>query len=1011
MAFEIYSKTGSELTYSRESENFSRMMRKGVYSGMQVYRGSSGFDVSINAGYFSVAGRLVRSTIAQTNVITVPSPVADEHHLIWVDVSDPANPSFEIKSGGIPGLPAALSPSEEATGLVLADIWVPTGAVDITDCIISNRDLIDIGDRGFDAHWLADKLVVSDNAGNTRVTYTNVKISVVMRNSESRKSNIFFLSGTNVVVDDSSADNNRFSVICVRSNSRFSDPLEALQMEIIHMDDDPEVGSDAFNDELVGNDDGNFAVATDKDAFPYRPNLEGLYILAIHDRTAGIVQYLGYGTTPEGSGVVGGVLDNVVNTITSTAYSTSESGNSVNIDDVITNISTIRSADMTDVYNSMGIGSSGSGRTMEVTRGPLEIRHSGYDSFYASNDNFVAAQRFKLDSDDDGVLDKSPVAVDIYTNNQSKGERALVLRRPATVDSDVCFNGNATLVNAVSRVEVAALDAISTASFFNQFTNTANDRAAEYILEIEEDLAGRASGAIFRIGVDLDNDVFYLINLDTGATVLPAELSTTVFPKTCTGTVTLWETHIDAGFESTKIRNLEVSESITGLSGRPAKTFATSLPIDRSDMDSNMKHGETSIVKTSSGRGAYTQVISSGTFGSYAGNVRMYSDGVVLITAGFTSGNPIAVSVWNIDTGAQICTFSTSQNATSNNVGYLSCIRDNDLNIIAVPVGRRVEYFGVDTLNGTFFAAGSINYGDGATDECRVCVPVNYDRFWVGGSHSSDVTAHNMELHSITTSNVVARYRVGKNALTTVNGDGLKFNGSNLVALGIHGTTADISTLASINLNSDGTMAQVSSGSFFANRETFFKNSWSDYIIAPTKVACTDDAIIVYGTDSSDMAVLERYPMQSAFGRLGITPLTITYTPTHHVVLDVDPSVGTLTSSPPRVFDTTDDNSIVLVANDVATGVDPAEYAMTYIFSDKDLSVKWGALYSRVTFSKLNVVAGGACDGASVYFGDDAASSGAATIYRMDTSNGSKLGHMCSRGGLVKRSVVYDNKH
>lgn len=1011
MAFEIYSKTGSDLTYSREAENFSRMMRKGVYSGMQVYRGASGFDVSINAGYFSIAGRLIRSTIVQTNAITVPSPSGDDHHLIWVDASDPDNVSFEIKSGGSFTSPVALSPAEEADGLVLADIWVPWGASDISDCIIVNRDLVDINSRGFDANWTASKFVVSENAGDTRVTYTGVTLNVITKDAESRKSGVFYLYGTDVVVDDTSTNNAKYTVICLRSDSGFSDTNDPIKLSIIHMDDDPETGSDAYNAELVGNDDGGFSGATNKDAYPYRPNLDGLYVLAVHDKILNVVRYNGYGTVPEGKGIVNGVLNNVVNEVTSTAYGTTAEGNSIDIDDVITNMSTLRNASLGDAYNSMGIGSNGSGRVVDINRQPIELRHTNYDGFYTSYDNWMAAFRVKMDADDDGIVDAGPVAMDVYTNNIAKGERALLLRRPATISGNTCFNDNVTLIDASTRVEVSAIGGISTTNFLNELGLAAGTTSKSYILEVEEDLAGRASGAIFSLGFDVANDVFYLIDIDTGLDVDPSDLSSTVFPKTCTGTATLWDVHVNVGFDGAKFKSLEVTNSITGPSGRGAKINAVNLEVSRYAACKSSTHGETVITKTSNGRGAYTQVCTTALYGANSGNHRMYSDGSVVVTASFTSGNPISVKMWNGE-GGLITSFSTSGNATSNNVGYLSCIRDEDSIVIAVPVGRVMEYFVVDPINNDYYSAGSINYGNGSSDECRVCVPVGYDKFWVGGSYSSFSAVHNMELHNITSSSVVQVFRLGKNSNISLFGGGLKFNGGNLVGLGIHSVTPASGTVAALNLNGDGQIAQEGSGSSFAqSQSTFYKNSWVDHIVEPLKVTATDEDVIVYGYDASGFGVIERYPMFKQFGLLSTTPLTITATPTHYLKLDVDPALGNLTAGS-TVFDTTDDNDLVLMANDIALAGGTNTYSLTYILKGSDLNIRWGKLMARSASTGVVFTGNGCVDGASAFALLDNGA-GLASIYRIDLSNGSRLGYVCGKdaGSLAKRSVVYGNKH
>lgn len=1004
MSFTLFSKTGSDLTYVRESENFSRMMRKGVFEGMQVYRGSSGFDVSINAGYFSINGRLVRETTTQTDVLTVPTPVGDEHNLIWVDLSDPATPSYKIKTGGSYTAPITLSPSESATGLVLADVWAPFGAIDITDCVIANRDLIKINAEPSNLWWNANTLRVAKGSGSYRsiITWDDLKIVGITPNSESRKAICSFVTaaGSPLTTD---VNGQRYAIVFVRSKTSWSDPYEALVVEVAYADDDPETGADAYNAELVGNDDGGFSASSSKDEFPYRPNLDGAVIIAIHDRNEDTVVYCGVGAAPGGFGLVDGQMENTIASIESTAYGTSESGNVIDIDDLITNITTLKDATLNDAYSSMG-GATGSGRVIEVDRLPVEFRHSQYDGQYDMYDQWSAAQKTWMDSNEDGVVNRAPKALDVFTKNTAKGERFLHARRPAVVDSNSCILGNATLINGGSRIEISSLGSITTSSVFNQYAEQGSYKVySDLLVEIQEDLSGRAVGNVFRLAVDFANDVFYLVSEDTLATVTPGTLTSITYPKTCTGTVTVWDVHANMGFEGSSLQNVMVTGQLSGPGSRPAKaSFVQSSAVSRSLASDVMGHEDSSIIKASFARGYVSTIVSSGAFGGYTGNRRMYSDGMILLTASVSSGNPIEVKVWK-SSGELIGTITTLGNATSNDVGYVSCTKDIQSTYVAVPVGRVVEYYAVDTINSYISYLGSTNYGDGATDEARVCIPATKDRFWIGGSYSVSTSAHNLELQSLISGSVVQRYRVGKTSLASVYGHGLKSNGQNMVALAIHSMVPNTSIVDCVNLNSDGTIPSPGVGSYEWVGSSFYKSDWNNDLTNPLMVAITSEDILVYGTDGGNQIVVDRYPVYTSTARLDTTPTAIDFVPTKSIDIDVDTGL-TINA---LVFDANDDGELVMIGRDAQSSPTTQEYSVAYVMDPKTLEVKWRGLYSAVTYDKMNVVGAACCDGVSMYFLDDPTSSGSASIKRMDTINGQRIAHRPSRNSTIKRNLIY----
>jgi hypothetical protein len=934
----------------------------------------------------------------------VPTPSGDEHSLIWIDLSDPAAPSYEIKTGGSYTSPATLSPSESATGLVLADVWAPFGAADISDCVIANRDLIKINSEPSNLWWNASTMRVAKGSGVYRsvITWSGLKIVGITPNSDSRRAICSFVTaaGSPITTD---ANSQRYAIVFVRSKTSWSDPYEPLVVEVAYADDDPETGADGYNAELVGNDDGGFSASSNKDEFPYRPNLDGALIIAIHDRNEDTVVYCGVGAAPGGFGLVDGQMENTIASIESTAYGTSESGNVIDIDDLITNIATLKDATLNDAYSSMG-GATGSGRIIEVERLPVELRHSQYDGEYDMYDQWSAAQKIWLDSEEDGVVTRVPKAIDVFTKNTSKGERFLHARRPALIDGDSCILGNLTLVNGGSRIEISSIGSVNAASVFNEYLETGTYRVlTNFLLEIQENLSGRAVGNVFRLGLDITNDVFYLISEDTGLPVAPSALTSITYPKTCTGTATLWEVHANMGFENATLNNVVIADEIYGPLTLPARSrLVQNGLVQRQEASDVMQHEDSAIVMASLGRGVVSQVVSAATFGAYSGNRRMYSDGLIILTASVSSGNPIEVKVWKAD-GALIGTITTSANATSNDVGYVSCIKEDMSTYVAVPVGRVVEYFYVDTINSQISSLGSTNYGNGTSDEARVSIPITKDRFWIGGSYSTSTIVHNLELHSLATGSVVQRYRVGKTSLASIFGNGLATNGRNLVALAIHSMVANTSIVECLNMNGDGTIPAPGVGSYMWTGTTFYKNDWNNDLTVPLRVAIGSKDILVYGTNGGLQIVVDRYPVHTSTALLDTTPSSINFVPTasKDIVVDTNLTINAF------AFAVSDDDELVMLGRDAQVSPTTQEYSVAYIMEPKTLDVNWGSLYSAVTYDKLNVVAAACCDGASIYFLDDPTSSGQASIKRMDVIEGQRIAFRPSKNSSMKRSVIY----
>lgn len=857
MAFTKYSKVGSQLTFDRENNIFSNIIEDGVFSGMQVYSGGSGFDISIQGGYFAKNGIIWKESSVSTDVITIPTPSTDEHHIIWVDVSTDT-PSYEIKSGTYAS-PAELDPSESLNGLVIAHIWVNSAATNIEECAIANMDL---NSKNIDPQFFltAETLRLSETvSGTLRIKTLNVR---ALRLHKNNGRNFASFAVQNINNFDVSGVTQRYFIVFTRSTKGWSDDSETTPVFYSQLEDLLDASESTLAIQGYGT---GYLSATDKEAFPYRPNMQDIVVLAIYDRTREMCIYPHFGISPNGGGVNGGQLESMISEISSTVYGTSEIGPTIDIDDIITNIDIIKDAGLQDVYEGMGDGISDLTRIMEVEN-PVEIHTTKMIGAGALVDAWGNALRLGTDIDSDNGVSGLMRALDIVGNYTNKIDKGILVRRPITINGKTCINTSISLIDGTSRVEVNSMNLITTADFIAEYGQmdavATGARLYLQLLNCSPYNLGETMGAIFRVGVDAVNNVFYLIDADDDiSAVLPSDLNNFSYPEAVNAT--LWDGRTEISHYETSINDLYVNGEIYGVDGRILDNAIISSGLGRQEVSSSSAK-EKRVAPIRIGRRGYKQeVYDNGS--SVAGARRLFTDGAHLIDVLVDNAAPIVVKLRKVDSGVILGSFSTDTDSSSISVGHCSIYTTSLGVIVCVPCGINVEFWIYNFATQQFTKEYSYAYGNGTTDECRTSLMISDFAAWVGGDNNSTTEQHNAALYELGTG-ITDYYRFGKNNNCELYGKAFETDGYHMVVTAINGVSAAASAVHCVILNDDGSVGET----------TMLRgSSWTDDITAPISSCITDKFIVVLGTGAGNVRFIERYPIYK--GLFGNTTDSVPY--------------------------------------------------------------------------------------------------------------------------------------
>lgn len=849
MAFTKYSKIGSALTFDRENSIFANIIEDGIFSGMQVY-GGSGFDISIQGGYFAKNGIVWRDNATSTDVLTVPAPSTDEHHIIWVDVSTDS-PSYNIKSGTYAS-PAELTPLEAANGLIIAHIWVASTATNILECAIANMDKVSSKEKP-QFFITAETLRVSEpSAGTVRIKTLNVR---ALRFGENNGRNFSSLAIQNSNNFDVSGVTQRYFVLFTRSLSGWSDDTETSPIFYAQLEDSLDSSEGILA--LQGYDAG-YVAATDKDVYPYRPNLQDIIILAILDRTRNACLYPQFGVSPEGGGVNGGQLESMISSFSSTSYSTSETGPSVDIDDIITNLSVIKSAGLQEVYEAMGDGVSDASRIIEVGK-PVEIHSTNMSSPEDVLDAWGTSLRVGVDVDSDNGVSGLMRGIDVVSNYRNKIDKGILVRRPITINGKYCINTSISLIDGTTRVEINSINSITPLDLIVEYgqknATIIGKKIYLQLLNSSPYNFGETVGAIFRLGVDAVNNVFYLISAnDDYTTVLPSSLTNFSYPQAVNAT--LWDGRNEISHYETSVNRLTVTGAIQGIGGAILDNAMILRGVGRQDV-SNSSANERRVAPIRIGRRGYKQeVYDNGS--SVSGSRMLFTDGAYLIDVEVSNASPIVVNLRKDDSGVIIGSFSTDTDASSIKVGHSSIYTTSFGVIVCVPCGYKVEFWLYNFATQAFTKEYSYDYGDGATTECRTSLMIGDFAAWVGGDYSALGGGHNAALYELGTG-IIDYYRFGKNNNCELYGKAFETDGYHMAVTAINGVTPASGAVQCVILNDNGSVGET----------TMIRGSWTNDILAPVNCCITDKYIIVYGTGTGQEKYIERYPIyKGLFGNI-----------------------------------------------------------------------------------------------------------------------------------------------
>lgn len=749
MAFFIRSYEEAPLTFEREQQQFSKGVPTGIFEGLQVHHGTTGYRISLIGGTYSINGIVIYDDADQTDFQDFGGPVSDEHHLVYVtyDPDNDTEPTYSVKSGTFSS-PATLTPTEAANGFVIADVWLPNTAADITDAVINNRDPLQMGDQLLKTLGTKKSVVMSQaKVLKSGTSYTfhfddlnllalspgksvdedPTRFPLVTHAIETGTGSGEYGTGFEVTVDVNGAPEDDYIMLYTTDPQDFTSPgtLTAHAMGWSATDTAGSLG-DQLTDlaNLLGNDDGAFA---SENYYPYRPDLANKVVLAVVDVDNGYVQWRNGVVMPVGDEFVDGDYTHYVRSISSTVYGTSEvpASGDIDLDDILDNASILHAAGLDEAYDGFETGSAdGAGRIINVDSGPVHIKHVGLDGAGdavpdGGDNSFVAALKLALDATalNDPLYRSVERGVDIVVQDTNSKRIALSMRRPyrdtvnaATlfgVDADLTYTGGEIQVNFTS-------PAISVSDWMSQHENL--EHAEGKWVEIF-DATGNASEKIYRLRVNESGGYFYLENTE-GQTDIPANYPNdfTSLPESVTQ-LWVWEVYIQTGHQSF-FNDVEIHGDLEGPGSKAVSMTSVHEGYDNTqDLNTNLANGQTGLIDVY--HTAPGLRLDSFTDTSSEGVGTMDSNGEFLFHMENASlGNPVVVNVRNLNDltyhdGSGVITTNNDAEASNNfisasPVGLAICYKE-DGGDPTLEVWDPSDYSLINSNNG--FAAGELPQG------------------------------------------------------------------------------------------------------------------------------------------------------------------------------------------------------------------------------------------------------------------------------------------------------------
>ncbi len=758
MAFFIRSATKAPLTFDREQEQFRRGIPTGIYTGMQIHHGTAAtYRVSLFAGVYAINGIVIFDDADQTDIFDLGAPGADEHHLIYVtyDPDVDTQPQYQIKEGTFAS-PATLTPTEASNGFVIADVWLPSTAADITDAVINNRDTIELQQSlveflGVQKALSFKRTQIEDaGAGIYRLHFDNMRLLTLSQKKgvDATPTQFPFVTHTldtattstiyggggddyEVEYDTSGSPSDTYVFFYVVEPQDYTSNATLTVNAIGHSETDTQA-SLANLAELLGDDDGSF---TNQDYHPYRPDLKNTFIIAVLDVTNGWVHYANGIAMPIGEEFADGNYLHYVQTLSSTVYGTgpiSPTSGDVDVDSVFDNISVLHAGTLDDVYDSFETGSAaGAGRSATIDAGAIDLsKVVDITPLAASGDQFWSTLRIGLDTTSTGDADAEERAIDVYTDEADSKRLALSQRRVFNHSTNGLMQSvPITLTDTGGQVQVTDAtgtpDLPTVTEWRDDHTNDVH--ASRRLVTFPTFTGGDAQYKAYFLKFDVAGDYFYLETVDGVQDIDLTYNNDFNFAGTIDTDMTIWEDFVQLG-QNSIVQNLEIQGNLEGagnsvlisnmlfsgygntqdfIEGATEGEFQTSGG-DIGIVNEGWEH----IGNERSGKSVGTLSAES-TEAAQLNN--LFCDGryIYLVNSHPGGGATVDVEIWNTNDSSQVTTITSTYNVTVQNVAIAA---NGEELVIAYQDdtngGLAVELFDISAGTNSW----SVNVGNGVFD-------------------------------------------------------------------------------------------------------------------------------------------------------------------------------------------------------------------------------------------------------------------------------------------------------
>lgn len=899
MAFSILSKIRSPLTFSRENAILRHSLSNGVYSGLQVYPDASTVDyqISIFGGYAAVAGVLIYDDEDRTEVLDLGSPVdaTGDHHLIWLDISS-GSAEYSVKTGTF-AAPATLSPSEQESGVILADVYIPNGATSINDSSVtisnrphvrSNEELTHLAGRHLDftcqkakvtnsttvytLHLLGAKMIALNPFRGASGTLDRAPL--IVHTIISNDSSADYVGGYEVEVDVAGSSDDDYILFYTREPEDWVN--NSLPVRVYGLSFSSASGnfSEADLQQLIGNSGDPVS-----EIFPHRSDLANISVIAIVDVDNSAV-IMPKWTMEVGTEYENGSLNTYTQSLSSTAYGTGPvtpgGAGDIDLDDIISNASKLSAATLDTAYDGFGAAAAqGSGYQINVDRQPITASSLNNDDTEGGRDKFRSTFRVRINEDgfDDAEYEETAFEA-LYLTESFNGpsERRVVSTiEPANINGKlVLLSSDTWSLDGGGRVVPTTLGTLSINDFYSEYGFYFWEEMANDLLISFSGTGEACDDKLYRLKWDGSASNFYIEDTDAspGTTALSADFPT--LPTSLTSTI--WESIVSIAPARTRLNNVEIRGTLRGPASQELVLDEDTMiksSYELADFISRSRDGDTAIAGRLDSRCSVSTLVGT--------NARpiISTDGVYVYQLQRTiAGSPVSVSLYSCKDGTFVKTIASSANSSDVAEG-LCCAWEGAYLWIAFD--DVVELWNVDTE--ALIRTYSIGFHVNDIKAASGCVFIAHD-YDAGNLASVSIYKH-------TSVSADGQYRPtasGDAQKIDVHGDAMivYYDGGSKNGVAI----ADIRSLASIST------IELRD---YATDPSFIED--------PLAVSIHDNYVSVFGSalvDGSDVFYVESYTL----GNLS-DPISVHYAPVNDV------SGNTINSSTVFMFADRDLNWIV----------------------------------------------------------------------------------------------------